>query len=143
MVSLQGRHVYLDANTVIYALEGLPQYLNLRAGLLVPLDERLLSAVTSQLTLLETIVFPRRNGDLVAEQTFRTFLTPATNLKIAPIDMVVIEKTIELRAQYPALKTPDAIHLATGILAGCDLFITRDAAWSKVGVEMVNPIDIG
>jgi hypothetical protein len=38
MVSLYGHRVYLDANTVIYAVEGLPHFANLQTGLMVPLD---------------------------------------------------------------------------------------------------------
>jgi len=142
MVSIKGRHVYLDANTVIYALEGMPQYTNLKTGLLDPLDFGEFTAVTSQLTLLEAIVFPRRNGNVAAEETFRAFLTPSASLAVQGISLAVLEKTIELRAQFPALKTPDAIHLATGILAKCDLFVTRDAGWAKVGVAVVSPMDI-
>jgi hypothetical protein len=36
MVNLKGKKVYLDANTIIYALEGLDAHL--RTGLLLPLD---------------------------------------------------------------------------------------------------------
>ena len=50
MVSLSGHKVYLDASTVIYALEGVPQYANLHAGLLIPLDNSLFTAVTSEIT---------------------------------------------------------------------------------------------
>lgn len=142
MVSLLNQRVNLDTNTVIYALEGLPQFTNRKTALLLPLDAQRLQAVTSQLTLLETIVFPRRNGDLLAEQTFRAFLRPSPQMAIAPITADVIEKAIELRANHPALKTPDAIHLATGVLTGCTLFVTRDAAWAKVGVHVVDPIDV-
>jgi hypothetical protein len=38
MVSLKGRRVYLDANTIIYAVE-LPHFANLKTGLLKPLDD--------------------------------------------------------------------------------------------------------
>ena len=59
MVSLKGRKVYLDANTVIYAVE-LPQFANLKTGLLVPLDNQEFTAITSEITLVETIIGPRR-----------------------------------------------------------------------------------
>jgi predicted nucleic acid-binding protein len=48
---------------------------------------------------------------------------------------------IELRAQF-GFKTPDAIHLATGLLAGCDLFVTGDQAWSWAGITVVDPADV-
>jgi hypothetical protein len=36
MVSLRSQRAYLDANTIIYALEGFAQYANLKSGLLIP-----------------------------------------------------------------------------------------------------------
>jgi len=110
MVSLAGENANLDANTVIYAIEGYAQYTNLTAGLLIPLDAG-------------------------------AFLRPSPNLHIEPISLPVLEKVIELRARH-GLKIPDAIHLATGILAGCTVFVTCDASWAKTGVTVVEPQDV-
>ncbi len=140
MVSLKGHKVYLDASTVIYALEGLPQYANLKDGLLIPLDKLEFTAVTSGITLMEALVYPRRHGDRVGERNFRRFLTASSHKIIEPVSELILEKATDLRAQIPSLKTPDAIHIATGILAGCDLFVTGDQAWSKAGVKVVDPI---
>ena len=141
MVSLHGQRAYLDANTVIYALEGLAQYSNLKVGLLDALDDGAFTAVTSQLTLVETIIGPRRAGKPTDEAEFRNFLTPSTNMVIAPVSMAILEKVIDIRAQH-GIKIPDAIHLATGILANCTVFVTRDASWAKTGVTVVEPQDI-
>jgi predicted nucleic acid-binding protein len=62
MVSLRGQRAYLDANTIIYALEGFAQYSNLKSGLLIPLDTGEFTAVTSEITLVETVVGPRKAG---------------------------------------------------------------------------------
>ena len=58
MVSLKGHKVYLDASTVIDAMEGLADFSNLKAGLTDLLDALEVRVVTSQLTLLEAMVFP-------------------------------------------------------------------------------------
>ena len=142
MVSLRGRKVYLDANTIIYAVELAHQFPSLQDGLLRPLDGQEFTAVSSEITLAETIIGPRRAGNAVNEQLFRAFLTPSSNFHLQPITLAVVEKLIDLRAQY-ALKIPDAIHVATGILAGCDLFVIADRAWSKVGITVVDPADVG
>ena len=143
MVSIRSLRVYLDSNTVIYALEGVAEYANLKNGLLVPLDLQTLVAVTSKLAMLEALVFPSRHGDLSAEARFRAFFTPAANKFIESIDEPVIEKAIELRAKNIGLKTPDAIHIATGLIAGCDAFVTADRDWSKTGIRVIDPADIG
>jgi predicted nucleic acid-binding protein len=141
MVSLAGEHVYLDANTVIYAIEGYAKYSNLQAGLLIPLDAGVFTGITSEITLVETIVGPRKTGDTLTESDYRAFLTPSANLQIEPITLPILEKVIELRAQH-GLKIPDAIHLATGMLARCTVYVTRDASWVKTGVTVVEPQDI-
>jgi len=143
MVSLKGLRVYLDASAVIYAIEGVSPYANLQAGLLTPLDLLELTAVSSRLTLLEALVFPIRNQDRAAEQNFRTFLTPSSHKLIEPISDAVLEKATELRANHPGLKTPDAIHVATGLLAKCDLFVTGDLGWGSLGITVVDPADVG
>ena len=91
--------------------------------------------------MVETVVGPRNAGDVNTEAKFRVFLTSSANLAIAPIIMAVLEKVIELRTKH-GLKIPDAIHLATGILAGCTVFVTRDSSWAKTGVTVVEPQDI-
>lgn len=77
MVSLIGKRVYLDASTVIYALEGLPNYSNLNSGLLDGLDTGAITAISSELTLVETVIGPRRAGDRNRDgiQKFSFFLS--------------------------------------------------------------------
>jgi predicted nucleic acid-binding protein len=141
MVSLNGHRAYLDANTIIYALEGFAQYTNLKTGLLDPLDAGAFIAVTSEITLVETVIGPRKAGRANDEAVFRTFLTPSASLLLEPVSMAILEKVIDLRAQF-GFKIPDTIHLATGILAGCTVFVTRDASWGKTGVPVVEPQDV-
>lgn len=120
----------------------LPHFANLKTGLLKPLDDLALTAVTSEITLAETVIGPRKSGYLATERLFRTFLTPSSHFLLEPITLAVLERVIDIRAQH-GLKIADAIHLATGMLAGCDLFVTGDQAWAKTGVSVVDPADIG
>ena len=53
----------MDASMTIYATERLQEFPNLQPGFLDLLDEGALVAVTSELTLLETIVGARKNND--------------------------------------------------------------------------------
>ena len=73
MVDLVGFNIYLDANTIIYALEGLSEFPNLKAALIDPLDAGEITVVTSHLSLLEAVVHPRRNSDTDGEEKIRTF----------------------------------------------------------------------
>ena len=59
---------------------------------------------------------------------------------LRPIDLAVLERALDLRLL--GLKTPDAIHVATGMLESCDVFLTRDKEWAKAGVTVVDPGDV-
>ena len=50
------------------------------------------------------------------------------------------EETARLRAAT-GLKTPDALHAATALLAGCALFITNDADFRRVDGLPVTILD--
>ena len=71
MVSLSGHRVYVDASTVIYALEQVSQFPNLKSGLLDQLDAGTFTAVTSEITLVETVVGPRKAGDITIPEIER------------------------------------------------------------------------
>ncbi len=62
-------------------------------------------------------------------------------MSIEPVSAVIIEQAIDLRSTH-RFKTPDAVHIATGILAGCTVFLTGDAAWARSGVRIVDPADV-
>ncbi|MDM8559818.1 hypothetical protein QUF82_13370 [Thiotrichales bacterium HSG14] len=50
-----GRRIYLDANIFIYLLEGYPAFIPVLTELFSLIDSGKLQAVTSELTLAETI----------------------------------------------------------------------------------------
>src|SRR5947199_181342 len=68
----------------------------------------------------------------------RPSIVPSVSLLMPALTLPVIEKVIELRAQF-GFKMPDAIHIATGMLEHCDMFVTGDVAWSRAGVTVVDP----
>jgi predicted nucleic acid-binding protein len=120
--------LYVDANAIIYSIEGLPQFREIavrwieRAQADGPL-------ITSQLSRLECRVKPLRedNRDVLARfDSF--FASPA--LFIRAVDAVVIDLATEIRATH-GFKTPDAIHLATATAEGCDTFLTGDTSLAR------------
>jgi len=79
MVSIRGQKVYLDSNTIIYVLEGFAEYSNLKTGLLDALDAGDATAVTSELTLVETVAGPRKATDAKGQ---RLHLGPFSRLPL-------------------------------------------------------------
>jgi predicted nucleic acid-binding protein len=85
--------------------------------------------VTSRLTRLECRCKPLRDHDDDVLGLYDVFFV-GQEVNLREIDAAVIEKATELRASA-RLKTPDAIHAATAMLAGAVAFWTTDARFSK------------
>jgi predicted nucleic acid-binding protein len=117
--------VALDSAVVIYFIEEHPLYLPLIEPVFLAIDQGRIQAVTSSLTLLETIVVPLRAGDLRLADRYEAFLTRSQGLRLVQIDLGLLRSAAHLRAAT-RLKTPDAIQLATCLAAGCSSLITND-----------------
>jgi predicted nucleic acid-binding protein len=126
------KSVYLDTSIVIYTVEANPSYfLQLQ-----PLWEKFqlgeIELVTSELTLMETLVLPIKCNDQALVDNYRTLLE-STEIQLVPINREIIFNATELRARTN-LKTPDAIHAATAIHTNCDLFLTNDRAFNNISM---------
>ncbi len=76
--------------------------------------------------MLEALVAPLKRGDKGAVNKFREVLRDTPGVDRLAVTDEVLEKAAELRAES-GLRTPDAIIVATHLLAKCDLFVTNDA----------------
>lgn len=129
---------YLDACIVIYYVQRHPCHGERISRTLLPeAPDRPQLAVTD-LTRLECRVFPLRRQDMRLLDEFDRFFDLPTISKI-PIDTAVFDLATELRAQH-GLKTPDALHLAAAIHAGCDEFWTNDDRLAKAAAGRVTVV---
>jgi predicted nucleic acid-binding protein len=122
--------VYLDTVTIIYSIERFPTYIALLDPMWRQLQSGNCQVTTSELTLLETLVMPiqQANQDLISRYE-RLLMSSEVNL--IPITRTILKTASSIRARAK-LKTPDAIHAATAIEAGCTIFLTNDRGFCKV-----------
>ena len=73
---------------------------------------------------------PLRDGNTEIEAQYRE-LFASNAVRLLDASYQVLENTARLRAKT-GLKTPDAIHAATALRAGCALFITNDTDFRRV-----------
>jgi len=117
--------VYVDTNVVIRGLERTDAGAG-EVGRLSDLATRgKLALVTSELTLSEVLVAPLRHGDELLAQAYRDFLIEDRVIDLRPVSREVLAASARIRARSGAA-FPDAIHLATAILAGCDRVVSYD-----------------
>ncbi len=135
--AIVGNRIYLDTNVFIYALEGYSLYAGELAVLFAGIDEGTIQAVTSQLTLAETLVKPLMMGDLGRQALYEQAIRSRAALHVADIDRDILVEAARLRATT-GLKLPDAVHAATARRANCTVIVTNDARFRVVsGIDVV------
>ena len=90
-----------------------------------------IQAITTNITLLEVLVQPYRTGNKKLAQQYRDILLNAEGLTTLTVSHEISENAAKLRAKY-AIRTPDAIQLATAIENNADIFLTNDKALKKI-----------
>ena len=98
--------------------------------------------MTSELTVAEVLVKPKRDGNARLEDAYHRFLLPTESLRNSAVSREILEAAAGIRATS-ALKLPDAIHWATATIEHCDSFLTNDDGFkSMAGVRIVMLSDL-
>lgn len=121
---------YIDSPAIIYSVEHIEPYSSLLEPLWRQVEASQCSVVCSELVVLETLVKPIRENNSALIILFRAVLD-TSDVRLVPVTRPVWEEAARIRA-LTGLKTPDALHVATSLIAGCDLFITNDSDYRRV-----------
>ena len=123
---IAGDMIYLDTNIIIYAPEGYPDYVSTLKWLFAAIDEGKIKAVTSELTLAESLIKPMMDDNTYLQNIYMEALQPTQGLSVVPINRGILIAAARLRAKSETLNLPDAIHLATAQVHRCTTFLTND-----------------
>lgn len=132
--------IALDSAIFIYFIERHPLYLATLRELFTRIDQLALPAVTSGLTLLETLVGPYRARNQELASRYEAILTNGRGLTMVPIDVSVLQAAARIRATT-RIHTPDALQLASGLLTKCTAFLTNDRRVPALGNMAVLQLD--
>ncbi|MBS1791327.1 MAG: PIN domain-containing protein [Acidobacteria bacterium] len=129
------KKIYLDSCIAIYVVEAHPLY-----ATKVTAELNTLSAAQicySPLVRLECLVKPLQAQNQLLQNLYAQFWASQQNLSL--VDEIYM-RAAQLRADFPSVKTPDAIHLATASYYGCDEFWTNDDRLAKVASALAKNI---
>ncbi len=129
------RKIYLDACIVIYLIEKHLVFSGKIENLIFSLTNYELCF--SPLVEMECLVMPFRTQDAPLKKLYENFFDAQTRLSM-PSE--IFQKAAQLRADFPALKTPDALHLSTALYHNCDEFWTNDNRLNKIAPNLVKKI---
>lgn len=117
--------VYADTQIIVYTVEKHPTYF----PLLIPFWEAVASGnvnlFTSELSVLEVLVLPLRQGDTTLVRDYETFLK-RPEITLVPVSLPILRLAAQIRAGHRQMRTPDAIHVASARASGAARFLTND-----------------
>ena len=136
------RTALLDASALIGVIQGDPEFVCLKS-LLAAVDRGEIVLVESTAILAEVVPEHPSDRSRQAREAVRSLLeSPTTHL--VDVSTAVARRAGELRVQH-GLRTWDAVHLATAIIANVDVVIVRDHKFPTGGYEGVyvtGPFDL-
>jgi predicted nucleic acid-binding protein len=139
--------IYLETNFFIRAVEGEDATSRAPKRLLNVLRNRAEVAITSELTLAETLAPARRAGALpvhIKRRAYRNLLEWGQVVTLIPVSKNILIETADLRARNH-MKLPDAIHLVSAIHRRCKYIVSDDRDFDRLpdGMVRVKPDDEG
>lgn len=143
--ALHGEASYLDSNVLIYGLEGPCGAIRSGVGgILRDIHLGRLRGYTSLITRAEVLVYPLRHALMELADRYRALLSGDGTIVVQTLDQRTVDRAAELRAEYPVLRLPDALHLATALRSRCRTFITADkrltAASGRIEVLLLDEL---
>lgn len=131
----RGASVYLDANILIRMTEGVEEERNALHAVLSEYVALGAVFITSELTFTEVLVHPIRFKRQDRIERYHRLLSEFVEPK--PVSREVLLTAARLRADLPSLRTPDAIHTATALVAKAPVLITGDRGIKTIQDSLV------
>jgi predicted nucleic acid-binding protein len=120
--------IYVETSVFIYATEGAAQTATPAKRLLDTLRRRPGLAITSEVTLAETLAPPTRADALplgIKRRAYLDLLIWSGFINLVPVSRDILIETADLRSAR-RLKLLDAIHLVTAIRSNCRFLVSGD-----------------
>jgi predicted nucleic acid-binding protein len=121
----------LDTSPLIYYIENHPKYGDIVNEAFTLFEKGNFEIVVSSLVLTETMSHPIQSGNPQLASAYYDLIVGTEGINAISVDIAIAKEAASLRAKF-ALKTIDALHIATAIVAGCDAFLTNDQELKRV-----------
>lgn len=127
MINLKSlQTVSLDTNIFIRALKKDDPINDRARSLLERIKDGKLEVFISVLVIEEFFIHVYKENREKETSAILDFITLEGLCTVVDINRQIAMSAAKLRAEYPSLRTPDAIHLASAIKGGAEIFITTD-----------------
>lgn len=136
----RGATIGIDSMCFIYQFETHAQYGPLVQSLFASIAEGKIHAVTSIVTVTETLATSNIAEIPDLRALYIAKLTQMTHLRLIPIDLFIAERAAMVRSHYK-IKLGDALQVATALIHNASLFITNDKKLKRIPSPRVLLLD--
>lgn len=123
--------IALDTNVFIYYFEENKRFFNKTAKIFKFVEQGEYRAVSSVITMIEILTFPKKHGDYLLVKEYSEALANFPNLEFVNVDWEIADLSSSIRAKY-GLTTPDAIQIASALVKEAKYFLTADKVFKKI-----------
>ena len=134
------RSVFINTSPFIYYIEKSELYFEKMKSWFSKCYDLEKQLVTSPVTVEEYCVFHLKNQRFEYVYAFRSFVSDM-EISVKQIDSDTAFLAAQLRAKYQAIKSMDALQLASAIQNHCDVFLTNDKQLKQVAEIKVLLVD--
>ena len=135
-MEILGHKLYVDTNVFIYSIEGEASKKKAIEDFFILVSNKVKFVITSELTVAECLVKPKRDSDINLENLYLDILVESENIFLKIVDINIWILAADIRAKYN-FQLSDSVHIATAILNDCS-FVTNDKGLKNVeGLEIL------
>lgn len=121
----------LDTSIFIYYLEEVEPYCLLAEEIFNDIVDGNIRGFLSAISVTEFVTKPLADGKVAEVERFKRFLS-LLSIQVLTVTYEIAERAGKLRSQYPSIRTPDALIVATALESGCNIFVTNDKNLKKL-----------
>lgn len=123
--TLKDRAVFFDTNIFIYLLEGSAVFKRQIHSIQLGIKYAEFAVFASEIVFAEILPVHVKANNRKNIQSAIKFLSGSGAFDLVPVDRDICIRSGFIRGMT-GMKIPDALHVATAIHAGCDVFLTND-----------------
>ena len=135
----QAASVLLDTSVFIYYLEEVEPYYLLAEEIFNDIADENIKGFLSAISITEFVTKPLADGKVAEVERFKRFLS-SLSIQVLAVTYEIAERAGKLRSQYPSIRTPDALIVATALESDCHVFVTSGKNLKKLEVRELNVI---
>jgi predicted nucleic acid-binding protein len=121
----RARKIYIDANIIIYFIEGAAVFRESVIELFRHTEEHNIPIMTSEISIGECLYGAyKRKNEAIADK-YREIFHEIGMFHLIPVEQEIAERAAKVGAEN-GLKLIDAIHFTSALDVGCKVFVTND-----------------